>query len=540
MKTALFADLSTRTVRGLLLPYNEMSRRSVTTDPVMFAKGDVALPRDPEIVTLNEGHSQFAPVGRAIELTETDKGIEATFKVANTPEGDDLLLRAAGADESKRPRLSAEVADLVRRGNRAAARLTGAAIVPVGAFASAGLFELADGEEEQIEDAVEEAVEETVPQVSDEAINQIADAVIEKLNDSADPGEDNTNTEGEFAMTNARIPAGVKAPTAPKKTASALFAAIASKDFDAMKAFSTPESPAMFAIEGLQHSGPSTETIGADTAQVGYLGEIWDGNPYERKFWGLFDTKPLTSWKAVGWKWDPANAPEVGSYAGNLAEISSNALDTIPVEVTAQRVAGGNRLDRRYLDFNDQEVIASYFSKLAEHYARFTDAAALAAAVTAAGSDLDVSSTSYPYGSPVAIAAIIDGALQVLSEEATPSFAVVSPELWRDIALIGRNDVLGYLQAGFGLESGSVEGFKILPGAVGTGKVLVGAKQGLQVFELGGSPIRVDALAVHNGAMDGALYGYYATLDSGLGLSIVDTTDYDVPTPPTTVVVEGA
>ncbi len=538
MDTALFADLDTRTVRGMLLPYGELSRRSVTTDPVMFEVGDVALPRDPEIVTLNEGHSQFAPVGRAVTLTETPKGIEAAFRVANTPEGDDLLLRAN--DPDKRPRLSAEVADLVRRGQKATARLTGAAVVGMGAFASAGLFELAEGEEEQVEDAVEEAVEEEAPEADPALVNAITEAIVDRLNQTPDAAPAEDNQEGQFAMTNATVTPGTNAPVTPKKTASALFAAIASRDFDAMKSFSTPESPAMFAIENLQQSGPSTVTIGADTAQVGYLGEIWDGNDYVRKFWSLFDVQPLTSWKAVGWKWDPANSPEVAAYAGNAGEVNSNALDTIPVEVTASRVAGGNRLDRRYLDFNDQQVIASYFNKLAEHYKRFTDTAALAAAVTAAGTKLSVSGKTYPYNSPVAIAAIVDGALQVLSEEATPSFAVVSPELWRDIALVGQADVLGYLQAGFGLESGSVDGFKILPGAVGTGKVLVGAKQGLQVFELGGSPIRVDALAVHNGAMDGALYGYYATLDSGLGLSIVDTTDYTEPTPPTVVVNEAA
>src|SRR5690606_16465666 len=184
-----------------------------------------------------------------------------------------------------------------------------------------------------------------------------------------------------------------------------------------------------FSIETIQQSGASTKTIGADTADQGYLGEIWQGNPYQRKFWPLFAQSSLTSYTAVGWKWDPANAPEVASYSGNTAEISSNAIDTIPVSVTAQRVAGGNRLDRRFLDFGDQSVVASYFSKLAEHYARVTDAAGLAAAVTAAGSDLTVTGKTYPYNSPVAIAAIIDGALQVLSEEATPSFAVVSPEL---------------------------------------------------------------------------------------------------------------
>lgn len=535
--TALFADLATRTVRGLLLPFNELSRRSITTDPVMFEKGGVQLPRDPEIVTLNEGHSQFAPVGRALELTETDTGIEAAFKVANTPEGDDLLLRASDTDEAKRPRLSAEVASLVRRGQKATARLTGAAVVPMGAFASAGLFELADGEEEAVMEAVDEVV--TATEADPALVQQITDAVIERLNEtSADPGEENTNQGGAFAMGNATIPAGVVAPTTPKLTATGLFSAIASRDYDAMQTYSRPDNVAAFTIENIQHSGPSAVTIGGDTQDVGYLGEIWSGNPYQRKFWPLFSQQSLTSYKATGWKWDPANSPEVAAYAGNTAEINSNAIDTLAVTVDALRIAGGNRIDRRYLDFNDQEVIASYFRKLAEHYARVTDAAALAAAVTGAGADLSVSGKTYPYNSPVAIAAIVDGALQVLTEEATPSFAVVSPELWRDIALVGQQDVLGYLQAGFGLESGSVDGFKILPGAVGTGKVLVGAREGLQVFEMAGSPIRVDAVAVHNGAIDGALYGYYATLDTGKGLSIVDTTDYTAPTAPT-VIVDG-
>lgn len=532
-------DAGTRVVRGRLLPYGEMSRRTATgTEPVMFARGTVEIPADPSVVTLNREHSQLHPIGRAVELTETDAGIDVAFQIARTPDGDQALVDIASG---KFKRLSAEVRELSRRGQTAVrAVLTGSALVPEGAFATAGLFQLAEGEEEAVEDAVEGAVQEVAPTAPPEVVEQITEAVVDALdqNPEATPAAD--NQEGQFAMVNATVTPGTNAPVTPKKTASALFAAIASRDFDAMKSFSTPESPAMFAIENLQQSGPSTVTIGADTAQVGYLGEIWDGNDYVRKFWSLFDVQPLTSWKAVGWKWDPANSPEVAAYAGNAGEVNSNALDTIPVEVTASRVAGGNRLERRYLDFNDQQVIASYFNKLAEHYKRFTDTAALAAAVTAAGTKLSVSGKTYPYNSPVAIAAIIDGALQVLSEEATPSFAVVSPELWRDIALVGQADVLGYLQAGFGLESGSVDGFKILPGAVGTGKVLVGAKQGLQVFELGGSPIRVDALAVHNGAMDGALYGYYATLDSGLGLSIVDAADYTEPTPPTVVVNEAA
>lgn len=540
MDTALFADPTTRTVKGMLLPYGEVSRRSVNTEPCMFARGDVRIPSDPIIVGLNNQHARWPLLGHAAILDDGDAGITAEFQVANTPEGDELLKAANDPDLTKRPRLSAEIANLVRRGVKASGDLVGAAIAPMGAFASAGLFELAPGEEEVVQEAVTDAVTETAPEASPELVTTIADAVIAKLNETTDAAPAEGNPEGQFMTGTATIPAGVKPPATPKLTAAGLFAAIASRDHTAMQNYSRPDNVAAFAIEGLQHSGPSSKTVGADTQDVGYLGEIWQGNPYQRKFWPLFASEPLTSYKATGWKWDPANAPEVDAYAGNLTEVHSNALDTIPVVVDAIRVAGGNRLDRRYLDFNDQQVIASYFRKLAEHYARFTDAAALAAAVSAAGSDLAVTGTTYPYGSPVAIAGIIDGALQVLEEEATPSFAVVSPELWRDIALVGKEDVLGYLQAGFGLESGSVDGFSIRPGNVGTGKVLVGAKQGLQVFEFGGSPIRVDALAVHNGAVDGALYGYYATLDTGLGLSIVDTTDYTAPEPPTTIVVEGA
>lgn len=525
-ETALFADVEARTLRGLLIPYDELSQPSVSkTEPVMFSKGSVVIPEDVTALNANRLHSQFAPVARFATVEDTDAGIVAEFAVARGADGDALLAEASDPDPAKRPKLSAEVRSLVRAGARAiSATLTGAAFVPQGAFASAALFSLAPDEAAELKEQIAEVID----AATDGDDTETPDAA---------PAED--NKEGQFAMSNATIPAGVTAPATPKRSANGLFAAIASRDFDAMKAYSVPESPAMFAIEGLQHSGPSTVTIGADTQDVGYLGEIWSGNEYQRKYWDLFAQNPLTNYKATGWKWDPANSPEVATYAGNLAEIHSNALDTIPFVVDAIRVAGGNRLDRRYLDFNDQAVIASYFRKLAEHYKRVTDNASLAAAVTAAGADLSVSGKSYPYGSPVAIAGIVDGALQVLAEEATPSFAVVSPELWRDIALIGRNDVLGYLQAGFGLESGSVDGFKILPGAVGTGKVLVGAKEGLQVFELGGSPIRVDALAVHNGAVDGALYGYYATLDSGLGLSIVDTTDYVAPEPPI-VAVEGS
>src|SRR5690606_11804342 len=84
-------DTEARIVRGRLLPYGELSRRSVTTEPVMFAKGTVELPADPSVITLNREHSQHYPIGRAIEVSEADGGIDVAFQIARTPDGDQAL-----------------------------------------------------------------------------------------------------------------------------------------------------------------------------------------------------------------------------------------------------------------------------------------------------------------------------------------------------------------------------------------------------------------------------------------------------------------
>jgi hypothetical protein len=129
-----------------------------------------------------------------------------------------------------------------------------------------------------------------------------------------------------------------------------------------------------------------------------------------------------------------------------------------------------------------------------------------------------------PDGIAAGLAAVVDGALAVIASENSPSFAVVSPELWRDIALTSKNDVLGYLSASMGLEGGDLAGFRIIPGPVGTGLVLVGAKESYTVHELGGVPIRVEGLDPHHGAVDPALFGYLAKVpNNAAALALVDT-----------------
>ncbi|WP_341999386.1 hypothetical protein MRBLWH7_000796 [Microbacterium sp. LWH7-1.2] len=524
MTDALFAvDVENRRIRGLLLPYGELSRPNVSgTEPVMFSAGTVELPADPSIVTLNAGHDALEPRGRAIDLEETDAGIVAEFEIARTPEGDALL---AEAQQEPRPRLSAELRALVRRGaNAVSSRLRGAAVVPVGAFQSAALFAALDP-------VAEAAVEEIADEIADAVIDALTTDEADALSDTTEGAvPEATSEENDVTGTPAVVPAGLVPPAQKKDetTADGLFAAIAAVkggNPDAVRAYAGGD--ALFAIATVQHSGPSTVTIGADVQQPAYVGELWKRRPYSRRFVPLVNHGTLTNYQVIGWQWDDAKEPNVGDYTGNTAEIPSNAVDTKQVTATAARIAGGHKIDRRYLDFNDQGVIGSYFTHMVEDVARKTDAKALAAIIAAATA---TTPGTVPSGVAKGLAAIVDGALDIIATDNAPSFALVDSALWRDIVLTGRDEVLGYLQAGFGLEEGSLDGFKILPATVGTAanvgkQVVVGAKEALTFYELGGeAPIRVEGIDPHHGAFDPAVFAYWATITNNAAALRVVTT----------------
>lgn len=523
MTDALFAvDVENRRIRGLILPYGELSTPNVSgTDPVMFSAGTVTLPADPSVVSLSDGHPDAQNLipevrGRAVELEETDAGVVAEFDVARTPEGDALL---AAAQATPRPRLSAELRGLVRRGQDAVSSvLRGVAVVPQGAFQSAALFAALDPIEEAVEDLVE-AVAEAITETPDEA--------------PAEPETtegDEPEKEDDMTAQAATVPAGL-VPAAKKKdetTADGLFAAVAavkSGNPDAVKAFAGGD--ALFAISTVQHSGPSTVTIGADVQTPNYLGELWKRQPYRRRFVPLLAHDTLTSYKVYGWQWEDGKEPEVGDYAGNTAEVPSNAVDTKQVTADAARLAGGHKLDRRYSDFGDQAVIASYFKRMTEDVARKTDNKALAAIIAAATASTP---GSVPAGVAKGLAAIVDGALDVIDSENEPAYALVDKALWREIVMTGKDDVLAFLTMSLGLAEGDLEGFKIRPATIGTAgnagkQVIVGAKEAITFYELGGeAPIRVEGIDPHHGAFDPAVFAYWATLTNNAKAVRVVTT----------------
>jgi HK97 family phage prohead protease len=83
------ADSNKRTITGKIVTWNEQGNTSV--GPTVFASNSIELKN----VKLLLEHDRTRPIGKVMEFTETNDGIEATFKIANTMAGEDALVEAS-------------------------------------------------------------------------------------------------------------------------------------------------------------------------------------------------------------------------------------------------------------------------------------------------------------------------------------------------------------------------------------------------------------------------------------------------------------
>ena len=90
----LTANVDDRTITGLMLPYGAPGGRT-NLGRVIASAGSVTIPDDPAGVVLNLEHQRTSPIGRATSITEEADGLHATFRVARTRAGDDLLAEVA-------------------------------------------------------------------------------------------------------------------------------------------------------------------------------------------------------------------------------------------------------------------------------------------------------------------------------------------------------------------------------------------------------------------------------------------------------------
>ena len=520
---SLYANQEDRVVTGLLLPYGEIGKTNLGRFAIEASS--IIIPNDPDVVTLNVQHDHEEPVGRAIELTDTPAGIVGTFKVANTPEGDTVLAEIA---EGTRSKLSAEVKNVVIRAGKAVGGvLFGAAVVEQGAFPSAGLYaELAEdteeGEENVSEDTLEATILDVIPDpegnVEEIVVDDVPEQVLVDVVNPADGTVEQTvfvpetqpNTQqGDNPMGAATAPETLQAAksvpvseslstvvsqlaSAAKSGSRSLFAEIAQRE-DARAVTSL-----FAALSDVEYD--SVGSAGINTHQPQWLGELWTGRTYERKFIPLISSGTMTALTMNAWRW--TTKPAVSAWNGNKSDVPSNAPATESFEVTGVRYAGAHDWAREFRDFGRTDVIESALRGMVESYAKVTDLATINVLKTGA-TDVVASGTG-------AWDRIMDG-VEAILPTAVPTFAVIATDLYRDLLLTTNNDALAYLNAGLGLEGGTAAGFSIVPSdQLTAGTVLVGAREAAISFELSGAPIRVEAENVAQGGFDMGLFGYHA------------------------------
>lgn len=550
----LLASEDDRIVTARLVPFGEQCRSNLGVFSV--GPGVLQLPAAPASAILNDGHRREAPLGTGVLYAERADGVHASWRLDQSPAGDAAL---ADIKAGRRRAVSVEADMVIRDGVAVSGSVFAAALVSEGAapaFPSALLFATAadaavenpddpttahfstmvkdpdTGEVYETETTVEET-EETDPDTGETVtVRTTTDRTTITPGDPAE--QDTTVTDPTPAaplfaqvpdMLRNRAQRRASGPTSKPKgvTKGQLFAMLSASRHDpaARAALSSREVVGtVFAeLEDITYDGAGGN---ADVMlQPQWLGEMWSGKTYVRKFVPLFGHADLTSMTMQGWRWK--TKPEMDLWDGNKSEVPSSGADTEPYTARAQRIAGANDIAREYRDFNVTSFWDGYFNAMTESYARKSDAYCLTQAfgttvVTIDGAPVtlknytDVAGDTVPNGVAAAAAKIVDGALHVIDSD-TPAFAIVGKADYRELLLTRAEDTLAFLNLALGLEDGTINpsNFKLLPSAhpkFADGHVAVGATSAGKFHELSQVPIRVEGLDMVHGGIDPGMFGY--------------------------------
>ena len=519
----LTANREERMVTGLLVPYGEEGRTNLGR--FTFDAGSVGIPTDLGGMSLNVEHAREDVIGHPVTLTETAAGIVGTFKIASTAEGDAALEDIASGT---RKHLSAEVANVVIKAGRGVGKLFAAALVAVPAFPSATLLAAAADT-----DAPDTAPVAVLEPDADGAIAIAATATPSTVTVTADDIT-TTFTEREADVPDATIPDTLHAgavteprPLSARDIGALLYARreghLSMADFETKLAGQNGDS-LFAALSDIKYDGTGGLVQSINPVPQ-WVAEVWNATKYSQQFLPLFGHADLTAKTVTGFSW--TTKPAGGDFAGNKGNVPSNTIVAGPVTATADIYAIGHDIAREFVDFNVPGFFESYAAAVTEDYAKWADnkvvTKVVAGATALAGDALTTlpGATGGTIGS--ALSAVVDGAVALITMGTLPDFALLAPALYKQALKMPRSNALAYLSAALDVDEGTLGGFKIRGSvAVPTGKVLVGSKSAATVYELPGSPIRVDALDLARGGVDKAAFGYCATLiNDAKGLQLV-------------------
>ena len=544
-EAGLFSRVAdTRTVKGLLLPFGELSRPSLSkTEPVMFSAASVTIPRDPSAVTLNDEHDRFNPIGRATSLEVTDAGVVAEFSIFNTDEGDAYL-----ANPAKR-KLSAEMGSLVRAGAKAIrSRLTGAAVCTEGAFESAALFSLAPGVDE--EDTGTTDLDSALAPDEDGHLAILSAALPDDIAVSTPEGETATYTP-DSAPVDEVTPTKEETMTASaagQTPAPLVTPAVAPpvQDVDLHAVFSTMASvkagvqvedneTALFELADIKTTG-SGALPAEGVIQPAWVGKLWQGKEYVRKYLPLNNHTfgPIEIGGRAGFRLD-GTENLVQKTNGEKTELPTGSATTSKRSSTRDRFgyAADVAAEWSYLS-GGAEVLESFWKGVANSYAKVTDLEALATMYRVASRDEGaalsrlVAPGSLPAGTPAnsqyypGVVQLIQAIEAITDADDDPAWAVVNPVLWQQLIFTPKDLLPEFVSLAVGVGTGeaNVDGKVTVRKApqsafIGTKatdpQVMAGSKNAIEFRELGTTPIQIDALNVAKFGVDRATVGFLET-----------------------------
>ena len=515
----LTASLEDRTVTGLLVPYGEPGATNLGKMTVMA--GALKVPVDLGGMSLNIEHDRTQIVGHPTSIRETAEGIVGTFRIAATPEGDQALADVAAG---RRKHLSVEATGLKIKGGKAVdGRLFAAALVERPAFPSATLLASAMdtllAEEVSMTTNEEEYVDENGVKwrrVTDETVDVETSPEGETTTTTTTVVEETQTPADQQAEPQEEAPVG----NVPSNTLTAATPAAADQPtlssvlgiIDKVRKGHLEGDTLLAALSDIKISG-SGAVPAAGVIQPNWLGELWGGRRYTRRYMPLIQNGTIRALDEKGFVLTP-DAELVQPWAGNKAEIGSGGATTTVASSILAKWAWAADIAREFFDLpGGEEVIDAMLRAVADSYARVTDLWTLSQLVDASAANLTTAAT-YPDGYPDALGQLIQGITAVEDAGDTPSFAVVNSTAWSELIYTPKDEVPEFINisvstTGEATADGRVRVVKGDIGITGTPATVVGSRAAAHVNELAGaSPLQLDALDIAKGGVDRAVVGY--------------------------------
>lgn len=475
------ANTETRKLTGQIVPWGQAGNTSAGA--VVFTAGAFGEIEPKQIKLLLE-HDGTKPLGRMASLEPTPTGLNASFDVARTTAGNDVLVEAS---EGLRDGLSIganilEFSYVENVMHVTSAQLVEVSVVTNPAFDAARISEVKSSETDSAETL--EADEET-PETKEETVVEL----------------ETTPAVAEVeAASLVEASAPVYAAQVRKLDANDLTAACVMAARGDSRAMATLTA----ALDG------ATTITSPGNIPVSYLTDIFSIINNERSFINSVARGSLpasgTSFKKSRWALN--SFPSVGVHVEG-EEIASSPAVMEHYDVTINPRMGGNKVSVELIDRSSPEYLGNLRAALADAYAINTDSSALVEFLDTVGA---ATGTGY--------AAIVDAIQKIYSAvNRKPNRLLVSPDQWAAIMTLtdeaGRplfspispSNAAGVVDA----FSGQILGLAIVVDShAPSGTAVVYTDRAVTYYEAAGSPASLEAMKISTAEVEVAVKGYDA------------------------------